>query len=112
MKQAYRSWARIPVTALITLQSLAADAVGCNCSTGPAQMLDIIKMLKPFARVPLLAKPNAGCRADRRQDCFDMEAVEFGLYAQSFVEAGANLLGGCCGTSPEFIVGSAGLAKI
>jgi len=92
------------VTALITLQSLGADAVGCNCSTGPAQMLDIIKMLKPFARVPLLAKPNAGLpRLIDGRTVFDMEAVEFGLYAQSFVEAGANLLGGCCGTSPEFI---------
>ncbi len=93
-----------PVTALITLQSLGADAVGCNCSTGPAQMLDIIKMLKPYARVPLLAKPNAGLpRLIDGATVFDMEAVEFGLYAQSFVEAGANLLGGCCGTSPEFI---------
>ncbi len=93
-----------PVTALITLQSLGADAVGCNCSTGPAQMLDIIKMLKPYARVPLLAKPNAGLpRLIDGKTVFDMEAVEFGLYAQSFIEAGVNLLGGCCGTSPEFI---------
>ena len=52
-----------PVTALMTLQSLGADVVGCNCSTGPDQMLDIIKAMRPYAAVPLLAKPNAGMPA-------------------------------------------------
>lgn len=93
-----------PVTALITLQSMGADAVGCNCSTGPAQMVEIIKMMKPYARVPLMAKPNAGLpRLVNGITVFDMDAEEFGSYTESFVEAGANLLGGCCGTSPEYI---------
>lgn len=93
-----------PITALITLQSLGADAVGCNCSTGPEQMLDIIRLMKPYARVPLIAKPNAGIpRLINGKTVFDMEAEEFGKYAGSFVEAGVNLLGGCCGTSPEYI---------
>ncbi len=93
-----------PVTALITLQSLGADAFGCNCSTGPAQMVEIIKILKPYARVPLLAKPNAGMpRLVKGKTVFDMGAAEFGSYTESFVEAGANLIGGCCGTSPEYI---------
>ena len=93
-----------PITALITLQSLGADAFGCNCSTGPAQMVEIIRMLKPYARVPLLAKPNAGMpRLVKGETVFDMGAAEFGSYTESFVEAGANLIGGCCGTSPEYI---------
>lgn len=93
-----------PITALITLQSLGADAFGCNCSTGPAQMVEIIRMLKPYARIPLLAKPNAGMpRLVKGKTVFDMGAAEFGSYAQSFVEAGANLIGGCCGTSAEYI---------
>ena len=49
-----------PVSALVTLQSLGADAVGCNCSSGPAEMVDILKAMKPYAKVPLIAKPNAG----------------------------------------------------
>ena len=93
-----------PVTALITLQSLGADAVGCNCSTGPASMVEIINMMKPYARVPLMAKPNAGLpRLVNGATVFDMGAEEFGLFAESFVTAGVNLLGGCCGTSPEYI---------
>ncbi len=93
-----------PVTALITLQSLGADAVGCNCSTGPRQMVEIIKMMKPYARIPIMAKPNAGLpKLVNGATVFDMGAEEFGTYTQSFLEAGVNLLGGCCGTSPEYI---------
>ena len=93
-----------PITALITLQSLGADAVGCNCSTGPLQMVEIIRMLKPYARVPLLAKPNAGIpRLIDGKTVFDMQADEFGQFAGSFAEAGVNLIGGCCGTSPEYV---------
>ena len=44
-----------PLSALVTLQSLGADAVGCNCSGGPAEMVDIIKKMKPYAKVPLIA---------------------------------------------------------
>jgi 5-methyltetrahydrofolate--homocysteine methyltransferase len=93
-----------PVTALITLQSLGADVVGCNCSTGPAHMVDIISRMKPYARVPLMAKPNAGLpRLAGGKTIFDMEADEFGSYTQSFINAGVNLLGGCCGTTPAYI---------
>jgi len=93
-----------PVTALITLQSLGADAVGCNCSTGPEHMLEIITQMKPYARVPLMAKPNAGLpRLSNGATVFDMGAEEFGSFAARFVQAGVNLLGGCCGTSPEYI---------
>lgn len=93
-----------PVTALITLQSLGADVVGCNCSTGPERMVEIIKLMKPYSRVPLMAKPNAGLpRLIDGVTVFDMEAEEFGSFAERFVAAGVNLLGGCCGTSPDYI---------
>ncbi|MGI6712420.1 MAG: homocysteine S-methyltransferase family protein [Bacillota bacterium] len=93
-----------PVTALITLQSLGADVVGCNCSTGPAQMVETISLMKPYAKVPLMAKPNAGLpKLVNGNTVFDMGAEEFGLYSKSLVEAGVNMLGGCCGTSPEYI---------
>jgi len=93
-----------PLTALVTLQSLGADAVGCNCSTGPKDMLKIIKMLKPYAKVPLIAKPNAGLpKLVDGETVFDMEAEEFGTYVEEFVKSGVNLFGGCCGTSPSYI---------
>lgn len=93
-----------PITALITLQSLGADAVGCNCSTGPKDMLKIIKAMKPFALVPLLAKPNAGLpKLIDGKTVFDMGVEEYGTYIEEFVRSGVNLLGGCCGTSPLYI---------
>jgi len=93
-----------PVTALITLQSLGADAVGCNCSTGPENMLHFITSMKPYATVPLVAKPNAGVpRLEQSGTVFDMDPRRFASYAKEFVQKGVNLLGGCCGTTPAHI---------
>lgn len=93
-----------PQSAIITLQSLGADVVGCNCSAGPEQMIDFIKAMKPYATVPLLAKPNAGMpRLEGGKTIFDMDAKTFAFFGTSLVKAGANLLGGCCGTTPEHI---------
>ena len=93
-----------PVSALVTLQSLGADAVGCNCSSGPAEMVDIIAQMKPYAKVPLIAKPNAGKpRLEKGKTVFDMDADHFASYAEALVSAGANGVGGCCGTAPDYI---------
>ncbi len=93
-----------PVTALITLQSLGVDAVGCNCSTGPETMVKFIRQMKPYARVPLIAKPNAGLpKLVDGKTVFSMGASEFGTHVGALLEAGVNLIGGCCGTSPEYI---------
>jgi 5-methyltetrahydrofolate--homocysteine methyltransferase len=93
-----------PLSALITLQALGADAVGCNCSTGPANMLEFVKLMKPYAKVPLLAKPNAGQpKLVNGETVFDMDAEEFASFLPKFIAAGVNLFGGCCGTTPEYI---------
>ena len=93
-----------PVTALITLQSLGADAVGCNCSTGPEEMLGLIEAMKPWARIPLVAKPNAGMpELIEGKTIFNMNADAFASFGAQFVSKGANLIGGCCGTTPEHI---------
>jgi 5-methyltetrahydrofolate--homocysteine methyltransferase len=93
-----------PVSALITLQSLGADVVGCNCSTGPELMVQFIKAMKPYAKVPLLAKPNAGLpRLIEGKTHFDMSVEEFGKFIPTLLAAGVNLIGGCCGTSPAYI---------
>lgn len=49
-----------PVTAVVVLQSIGADIIGVNCSTGPGEMIPVIKKMKEYAEVPILAKPNAG----------------------------------------------------
>ncbi len=100
-----------PLTALVTLQSLGADAVGCNCSTGPESMIEVIRSIKPLARIPLLAKPNAGLpRLRDGKTVFDMGAGEFASHVDAFLEAGVNILGGCCGTTPEHIAAMASRA--
>ncbi len=94
-----------PIAALITLQSLGADAVGCNCSTGPEKMLEFITAMKPYATVPLLAKPNAGMpRLEGGKTVFDMDAKAFAAYGRKLAAAGTNMIGGCCGTTPAHIL--------
>ncbi len=101
-----------PITALVTLQALGADVVGCNCSTGPDDMIEVISMMKEYATVPLLAKPNAGMpKLIDGKTLFDMEAEKFGSFVSRFIEAGVNVLGGCCGTTPEHIAALAAEAS-
>lgn len=93
-----------PVSALITLQGLGADAVGCNCSAGPGEMLEIIRAMRPYAKVPLVAKPNAGLpRLERDKTVFDMDPKTFAGFGKEFAAAGVCLIGGCCGTGPGHI---------
>ena len=93
-----------PEAALATLQSLGADAFGCNCSTGPAEMADIIRRLKPYADIPLVAKPNAGVPHLRDgRTVFDLGPEAFAAETARLVEAGASIVGGCCGTTPAHI---------
>ena len=93
-----------PVAALITLQALGADAFGCNCSTGPDMMARIIAGLKPYAKIPLVAKANAGMpRLVDDKTVFELDPDEFAHAALALADAGANLIGGCCGTSPRHI---------
>lgn len=93
-----------PETALVTLQSLGASAFGCNCSVGPQAMLSLLMGIKPFATIPILAKPNAGLpKLIKGKTVFDMDADEFASFGPEFIKAGVNLIGGCCGTKPEYI---------
>ena len=90
-----------PVTAVVVMQSLGADAVGMNCSTGPEAMLEPIAKM---AAIPLLAKPNAGMpELIDGQTVFNVEPEEFAEVGKKLVEEGAAIIGGCCGTTPEHI---------
>ncbi len=90
--------------AVVTLQALGADAVGCNCSTGPADMVAHLREVRPYARVPLLAKPNAGMPTEGGAGVeFDIGPEEFVGYVPELLRRGVSILGGCCGTSPQYI---------
>lgn len=92
-------------TAASVLESLGASAIGANCSTGPAQMESIISEMVSHTRIPVIAKPNAGLPFldENGTTCYNMEAEEFAEEMEVLVNAGATILGGCCGTTPEFI---------
>ena len=93
-----------PVTAVVVMQSLGADAVGMNCSTGPEAMLEPIAKMAEYAAIPLLAKPNAGMpELIDGQTVFNVESEEFAEVGKKLVEEGAAIIGGCCGTTPEHI---------
>lgn len=92
-------------TAAIVLESLGACAVGANCSTGPAKMESIIRAMASVTNIPIIAKPNAGLPAldENGNTCYNMKADEFAEEMKILVKAGATVLGGCCGTTPEYI---------
>lgn len=95
------------------LEALGADAIGVNCSTGPDQLESVIRTLKNTSTLPIIAKPNAGMPkiSDSGEAVYSMEAGEFAQHMERLVEAGASLIGGCCGTTPEFIEALRGLKR-
>ena len=92
-----------PLSALLTLQAMGADAIGLNCSTGPDQMEQFLKELLPHACVPLIAKPNAG-KPEAENSChYDLTPEQFAEDMERMFQSGIGILGGCCGTTPEHI---------
>lgn len=94
-----------PVTSLITLQSLGVSAFGINCSVGPDEMVDMIKEIKRYAEIPVICKPNAGLpELDKSGNTvYSLEPEGFAASMEKIVAAGADIVGGCCGTSPDHI---------
>ena len=92
-------------SAAITLSHLHVDAIGANCSTGPDQMCRIIEAMAEVTDIPLIAKPNAGLPSldENGMTVYDMDSDTFSEQMIQIVESGATILGGCCGTSPEYI---------
>lgn len=95
-------------TAAVVLESLGACAVGVNCSTGPGAMRGIVEaMAEATSEIPIIAKPNAGLPFldEQGRTCYEMDAETFVEEMGQLAAAGATVLGGCCGTTPEFIGG-------
>ena len=93
-----------PEVSVIVLQGLGADAVGLNCSTGPEEMTELLERMKRYATVPVFAKPNAGMpELENGVSVYKMTPKYFADCISDLVDAGANLVGGCCGSSVEHI---------
>ena len=101
-----------PKTAVVVLQSLGADGVGINCSTGPEEMLEPVRLMEEVSYVPILAKPNAGLpELIDGNTVYKTPPEEFAKIGAKLVDAGAGLIGGCCGTTPEHIKALAAAVK-
>lgn len=87
------------------LEELGADAVGINCSVGPDQLESVVATLKSTVSVPVIAKPNAGMPVidESGNAIYSMGPEDFALHMQKLVSLGASLIGGCCGTTPDYI---------
>lgn len=87
------------------LAEMGADAVGINCSTGPDQLLSVVENMREKVSIPLIVKPNAGMPVidEKGNPVYSMGPEEFAVHMKRLVEAGADIVGGCCGTAPEYI---------
>lgn len=86
------------------LEGLNVDAVGMNCSLGPHKMNEILCTFAQYSSTPLMISPNAGLpRTEAGKVVYDVSAEEFASEMVRSAQIGANIIGGCCGTSPEYI---------
>lgn len=93
-----------PAIAATTLSALGAQAVGLNCSLGPVELAPLVDQLAPAARSLVMAQPNAGLpRLQDGETVFDVGPEEFAQAMEAILAAGATVVGGCCGTTPEHI---------
>ncbi len=93
-----------PETCALVLSSMDVDAVGVNCSTGPDKMADVVKKMSAYTELPIIAKPNAGMPIlVDSVTVYPLEPDDFANQMMAIVENGADILGGCCGSTPEHI---------
>ncbi len=93
-----------PETAAARLTEWGADAIGCNCSVGPATVLTAIERMASASRLPLVAMPNAGMpRAVDGRNIYLCSPEYMASFARKLIKAGVQFVGGCCGTTPSHI---------
>ncbi len=93
-----------PAAMAAMLEGLGADAIGANCSLGPKQLRGVIEELLENASVPVVLQPNAGLpRVEDGRTVYDVSPEEFASDMAEYAKAGVHVLGGCCGTTPEYI---------
>ena len=92
-----------PRIAAMTLEGLGVDALGVNCSLGPRELEGVVRELLTYSGVPVIVQPNRGLPVLRRgRTCYDLDVESFVGGMRRFVDMGAGIIGGCCGTTPEF----------
>ncbi len=93
-----------PEVAVARLSAVGANALGCNCSSGPATVLSVIECMSKVTDLPLIAMPNAGMPRNVEGRNIYLTSPEYmASFARKFVKAGASWVGGCCGTTPQHI---------
>lgn len=93
-----------PAAAAVTLTSLGADVIGLNCSMGPEELRPVLKTILENTHLPVMIQPNAGLpRLLDGETVYDVTPEAFAQWGRKFLADGAAILGGCCGTSPEYI---------
>ena len=93
-----------PPAMIAMLEGLHCDAIGMNCSLGPDQMAKLVPVFAEYASVPIIVTPNAGLpRVENGRTVYDVDPEEFARHMVTIANAGATILGGCCGTTPEYM---------
>ena len=93
-----------PLTAVLTLQELGIDAIGVNCSLGPKELLPTIRTLLDYAKIPVMVQANAGLPLMQDgQTVYPISIQEYADLVAEMLQMGVRIIGGCCGTTPEFI---------
>ncbi len=93
-----------PAAMVALLEGMGADAIGANCSLGPRQLGNVIEELLEYASVPVLLKPNAGLPDVKDgKTVYDISPEEFAKEVNSLIAKGVRIVGGCCGTTPDYI---------
>lgn len=92
----------LPACAAVTLTGLGVDAVGVNCSLGPAELEPVIAEMSRYTELPLVIKANAGL-PDPNSNEYDVLPDDFAVSVQKLLKYGIKVIGGCCGTTPEYI---------
>lgn len=86
----------------LTLDGLGVEAIGVNCSLGPKELIPVVKEIRKYCKLPIIAKPNAGL-PDPLTNTYNVSPDDFAKDMELMAMAGATVFGGCCGTNPEFI---------
>ncbi len=93
-----------PEIVATTMSSMGVDMLGANCSVGPDGIVEVARRLLSHSTVPVLIKPNAGMpRMEGNRTVYDVSPNRFATVMRGIAELGASALGGCCGTTPEYI---------
>jgi 5-methyltetrahydrofolate--homocysteine methyltransferase len=101
-----------PETFAVVMEALGIDAVGVNCSVGPEHMVETVRRIAASTDLPVSVEPNAGLpEIVDGKAVYSLKSADFAGYVDDFIRAGANIIGSCCGSTPEFTRGIAAAVK-